>query len=210
MLHEDALADWAARHGQVLVLRVRPGEPLYPGQAVAHVSPGPLPDDADTVLRDAMACGPVQAAAQDLEFAVRQLVEVALRALSPGIKDPFTAMAVLDWLGDALTRPAPRHLPDGVIWRGGRPVLYRPAIDYAGLCDAMFHMIRQNAAGSAGTQIRLLDMLDRALTIEHDPARRLVLCRHAGLAHAAGRQGLDDPAALADLDARLARMPCHR
>jgi uncharacterized membrane protein len=194
----------------VLVLRVRPGEPLYPGQAVAHVSPGPLPDDAEAVLARRNGLRPGAAAAQDLEFAVRQLVEVALRALSPGINDPFTAMAALDWLGDALARLAPRHLPDGVIWRESRPVLYRPAIDYAGLCDAMFHMIGQNAAGSAGTLIHLPDMLDRVLKIGRDPARRVALCRHADLVHAAGRQGLDDPAALEDPDARLARMPCHR
>ena len=87
----------------------------------------------------------------DLEYAVRQLVEVAVRALSPGINDPNTAISVLDRLGVGAVRPgaalpAERRLSAQRIDRA----LVVPTIDYDGLVDAMFHMIRQNAAGKRG------------------------------------------------------------
>ena len=136
---------------------------------------------------------------QDLEFAVRQLVEVAVRALSPGINDPFTAMAVLERLGATLCAAADRRLPDPVLRRDGREVLVRRVTDYDGLCDAMFHMIRQNSGGSAAVLIRLVDTVRRVEEVERDPRRRATLRRHAELALAAGREEVGDAAGLADL-----------
>ena len=70
-----------------------------PGAPVAELTQGREDVDAEGAIRAAFSLGSKQAATQDLEFAVRQLVEVAVRALSPGINDPFTAIAVLDRLG---------------------------------------------------------------------------------------------------------------
>jgi hypothetical protein len=61
-----------------------------------------LDDDAISAITAAFVTDSERSPAQDLEFAVRQLVEIALRALSPGINDPFTAIAVLNRLGAAL------------------------------------------------------------------------------------------------------------
>ena len=205
---EDALADWAAERNAVLALLVRPGDYVQPGSPVAEFSPAEHAEAAEKAVAGAFSLGTRQAATQDLEFAVRQLVEVAVRALSPGINDPFTAMAVLDRLGAALCEVAPRHLPGGAVLRGGRAVLRRRAVDYGGLCDAMFHMVRQYAAdGSPAVLIRLLETLARAAAVETRPERRAELRRHADLALAAGRAGTRDAAALADLEARRRAFP---
>jgi uncharacterized membrane protein len=201
---EDRLADWAEEAGAILVLLVRPGDYLFPGAPVAELVRGREGSDAERVIRDAVTVGSRQAAAQDLEFAVRQLVEIALRALSPGINDPFTAIAVLDRLGAALCEIAPRHLPGSTVERGGRVVLHRQVTDYAGLCDAMFHMIRQNASGSPAVLIRLLDTLRRVIAIETRVERRAELLRHAELAMAAGRLGIEAPADISALEAHHA------
>jgi uncharacterized membrane protein len=103
---------------------------------------------------NATALGPQGVGSADLEFAVRQLVEVAVRALSPGVNDPHTAMSVLDRLGAGLCDIVPLHLPNGVHLRDDRVVLMVPAIQYDGLLDAMFHMIRQAAASDAAVLIR--------------------------------------------------------
>ena len=207
-LDEGALADWAAERGATLTLLVRPGDYIYPRSPVAELSPAAQAEVAEAAVADAFSLGTRQAATQDIEFAVRQLVEVAVRALSPGINDPFTAMAVLDRLGAALCEVAPRHLPGDAILRDGRAVLRRRAVDYDGLCDAMFHMIRQYAAaGSPAVLIRLLETLARAAAVETRPERRAALRRHADLALAAGRAGTSDTAALADLEARRGAFP---
>ena len=115
--------------------------------------------------------GPQRVSSADLEFAVRQLVEVAVRALSPGINDPHTAISVLDRLGAALCDIVPLHLPTGVSIGGGGPVLVVPSVDYGGLVDAMFHLIRQNAADSPAVLIRMQEVLSAVAGCERDPAR---------------------------------------
>jgi len=197
----DSLADWAAGSGTVVVLLVRPGHYLFPGACVAERIGGPGREEAQVAIRSAFALGSRQAATQDLEFAVRQLVEIALRALSPGINDPFTAVAVLDRLGAALAEIAQRRLPSPTVERGGTVVLYRPVTDYAGLCDAMFHMIRQSAAEAPSVMIRLLDTLARVIAVETSGERRAELLRHADLAISAARLGTKVPADLAALNA---------
>ena len=130
----------------VVHLLVRPGDYVFPGAPFAVVLPPH--EEAAVAIENATALGAKRLAAQDLEFAIRQLEEVAVRALSPGINDPHTAMSVLVRFGAVLCDLAPRFLAGGVSVRDGRTVLVRSASTYDGLLDAMFHMIRQNAAGS--------------------------------------------------------------
>lgn len=199
----DSLADWAHDNGVLVTLRVRPGDYVPAGFPVAHLS-SPV-EDASGALGNALTFGRRTAALQDLEYAVRQLSEVAVRALSPGINDPFTAGSVTDHLGDALCRLAPRHLPSGVTAREGRIVLVQPVSDYAGLCDAMFHMIRQNAAGSVHVLARMLEVLTRVAEVEHQTDRRVELRRHADLVIAAARRDVSEQADLEDLEMRHQR-----
>jgi uncharacterized membrane protein len=199
----EALADWARAHGLTVVLRVRPGDYVPSGYPVAFLSAGV--DDAEVALSRALTLGRRPAALQDLEYSIRQLVEIAVRALSPGINDPFTAGSVVDHLGDALCRMASRHLPTGTVVRDGRVVLVHMVTDYDGLCDAMFHMIRQNAAGSIHVLERMLDVLTRVAEVERLTDRAAELCRHADLVIAAARRNVADPSDLSDLEDRYQR-----
>ena len=131
-----------------------------------------------------------------MEFAIRQLVEVAVRALSPGINDPHTAMSVLDRLGAALCDAVPLHLASGVTLRDGKPAFVRPGIDYDGLVDGMFHLIRQNAAGSAAVLIRMMEVLTSIAGCERDPSRLAVLQRHADLVRGDAERDIDTPSDL--------------
>ena len=151
-----------------------------------------------------MIFGSQPTALQDLEYSVRQLNEIAVRALSPGINDPFTAGSVVERFGDALCRIAPRFLPTGAVERDGRIVLLHPVVDYDGLTDAMFHTIRQNAAGSAFVLIRMLDVLAKVAEVERATDRLAELGRHADLVLRAGEEGLADADAVGDLRRRHA------
>lgn len=202
-MEADALADWAHENRVTVTLRVRPGDYVPSGYPVAFLSASI--DGAEAAILDAVTLGRRPAALQDPEYSIRQLVEIAVRALSPGINDPFTAGSVVDHLGDALCRIAPRHLPTGVVLREGRPVLVHPVTDYDGLCDAMFHMIRQNAAGSVHVLGRMLDVLARVVEVERRADRAAELARHAGLVIAAARRDVADPSDLADLEDRHRR-----
>jgi uncharacterized membrane protein len=199
-LDEDGLADWAAGHDTAIRLLVRPGDFVFPGAAIAVLTK-PV-EGAGAAIRNATALGGQRVSASDLEFAIRQLVEVAVRALSPGINDPHTAMSVLDRLGAALCDAVPSHLSTGVILRQGRPALVRPCVNYDGLTDSMFHMIRQNAAGSPAVLMRMLEVLTAVAGYERNPARLTALQRHADLVLADGERTIGARADLAELRER--------
>jgi uncharacterized membrane protein len=176
---------------------------VFPGAAIAALT---VPvEGAEAAIRRATALGGQRVSSSDLEFAIRQLVEVAVRALSPGINDPHTAMSILDRLGAALCDAVPLHLTTSVILRDGRPALVRPSVDYDGLTDSMFHMIRQNAAGSPAVLMRVLEVLAAVAGCERDPARLAVLQRHADHVLGDAERDISTPADLADLRARYRR-----
>ena len=178
-LDEEGLADWAAGQGATVRLLIRPGDFVFPGAPIAMMKPSV--DGVEAAIHAATALGMQRVNSADLEFAVRQLVEVAVRALSPGINDPHTAICVVERLGTALCEMAGRFFPASAVERDGRTVLTFPQFDYDGLTDAMFHMIRQNAAGSVAVLIRIIEVLTAVATCEKSARRIDSLSRHAAL-----------------------------
>jgi len=97
---------------------------------------------------------------EDAEFAIHQLVEVALRALSPGINDPFTAITCIDYLGSALCRLTNRAFPSSNRYddEGKLRVIAKP-LTFEGVINAAFDQIRQYGRTSVAVTIRLLETL---------------------------------------------------
>ncbi|MEP6841837.1 MAG: DUF2254 family protein, partial [Bradyrhizobium sp.] len=199
-LDEHGLAAWAAEHDTVIRLLVRPGDHVFPGAPIALMMP-PV-EGADRAIRNATALGPERVSTADLRFAVRQLVEVAVRALSPGINDPHTAISVLDRLGAALCDMKSLYLPTGVSMRNERPVLVVPHIQYDQLLNTMFHTIRQNAAGNTTVLIRQLEVLTLVVSCERDRERMLSVKRHADLVLVDAERDISNPGDLEDLRRR--------
>lgn len=202
-LDAPGLAAWAAEHGTTVQLLVRAGDYVFPGAPIARLTLAV--DGAGAAIRSATALGSLRVSSSDLEFAVRQLVEVAVRALSPGINDPHTAISVLDRLGAALCDIAPVFLPTGVQQCEGRVRLVAPSVDYDGITDTMFHMIRQSAAGMVAVLVRMLDVLTAVASCEHDALRRKALRRHADLVLADAAHSVANASDLNDVRARHAR-----
>ena len=105
---------------------------------------------------------------QDVEFTVDQLVEVAVRALSPGINDPFTAIACIDRLGEGLCRLAGRSMPSPFRCdeEGRLRVVARPTT-FESVANAAFHQIRQYGRTSAAVLIRLLETFEMVAEQTH-------------------------------------------
>ncbi|NEK18398.1 DUF2254 domain-containing protein [Rhizobium leguminosarum] len=199
-LDASGLAQWALEKKTSVLMLVRPGDYVFPGAPIAFVKP--MVEDAEEAIRIATALGPQRGSSADIEFAVRQLVEVAVRALSPGINDPLTAVSVIDRLGAALCDLVPLHLSTGVVFDHGRPVVVIPSVDYDGLVNAMFHMIRQNGSGSPAVLIRILDVLTAVVTSERAPSRVATLQRHADLVLDDAGRNIQSPADLHDIQTR--------
>ncbi len=125
---------------------------------------------------------------QDPEFAISQLVEIAVRALSPGINDPFTAMNCLDRLGAALVRIAGRTLPQKRRYdKSGnlRLIINRPT--FKGICDSAFGQIRTYGRDDPAVMIDMLEVLYQVGDKLRYPQQKDAILRHAILISETGR-----------------------
>jgi len=140
----------------------RPGQFVAQGQPLALVWPPSAVEQVSLWLARAHIVGPNRTLTQDPAFAVDQLVEVAIRALSPAVNDTFTALNCIDWLGDCLCRTARQVLPDGVYRDRERVVrLLEPAITLDFLVKRASDKIRQAGRGMPAVLIRQLENLQR-------------------------------------------------
>jgi uncharacterized membrane protein len=197
------MAAWAERNGFILDLKFRSGDFVVQGDRRVLIYPPPSDNER---VRKAIAgfikSGRERTPIQDLEFAIRHLVEVAVRALSPGINDPFTAKAVIDRLRGALSRLAERRLPNPLVrGRNGQVRIVRPAIGYGHVLDAAFHQIRQAGSDKPSVLIHLLEAISRISEHTRSDDQRQALARHAALILEAGRRDIPEPADKADVDA---------
>ncbi|NJO37078.1 MAG: DUF2254 domain-containing protein [Rhizobiales bacterium] len=196
-----------------LVIRLphRPGHFILASTTVADIT-GACADLEDGI-RQAFVLGPKRTAAQDSEHGVALIVEIAARALSPGVNDFPTAIACVDHLTTALDRPFRQGMPaNGFRDETGRLRLVLNAITIDGLADAALHPLRQVARRNLPVMLRLFDGLILLAEGELCPEAAHAVRRHGHLIHQAAlaenyddvdRQAMDER--YAALQARLSR-----
>ncbi|MEU0724605.1 DUF2254 domain-containing protein [Streptomyces sp. NPDC006140] len=178
-VHIARLVRVARTHGVVLRLIPRIGDFVVPGTPVLAVHGGPAPPRR--ALRYTIAVGVERTYHQDLGFGLRQLSDIALRALSPAINDPTTAVQALDRVVQflaALSRHPLAAVPHRD--RGGTVRLVQPVPGWTELVDLGFAEVRGCAAGSPQVSRRMLAGLDDLLLLA-PPERREPLLRHREL-----------------------------
>ena len=106
----DELSEIAKRAGVEIGLALRTGDFVHSRRPLAWIDSECVPDDVADDVRACFALGGSRTPEQDLEFSIDELVEIALRALSPGINDPFTAITAIHWLGAAIAELGRREL----------------------------------------------------------------------------------------------------
>ena len=159
-VHIDTLIGIATRTNSVIRLAHRPGHFVLEGHPLATVWPAEAARRVARALHHAHLTGPHRTLAQDLAFAIDQLVEIALRALSPAVNDTFTALTCIDWLADGLCKVCARwnpitHYRD----RDGHLRVITVEISESRLIQRAFEKIRQSARGMPAVMIRQLDAL---------------------------------------------------
>lgn len=178
-----SLVALASKADVVVRLDVRPGDFLVEDCPVARVVPASSVDEALLKeIRSALVVGNQRSTAQDVEFCVQQLVEVAVRALSPGINDPFTAMGCIDRLGSAYCRLAEREMPSAERVDAERRVrVVAPVVTFDRMVDPALSAIRQSARANVSVTLRLLETIAVVATCVRRDADAEVLRRHADL-----------------------------
>jgi uncharacterized membrane protein len=162
-------------------------------------------------LLGAFDIGPTRTLQQDVEFGVIQIVDIALRAISPAVNDPSTAISCIDQLSSILILWCARTPPPSALY--DPPHVLRveiPWIDLEGLLSTAFDQIRHYAASDLAVNLRLLRAMgDIAATTSRRDVRAALLARARLLVARAGANLLESDGArlearLAELEAQLA------
>jgi uncharacterized membrane protein len=191
---QDALVAIATHENLVIRLERRPGHYVIMGTTLALGWPeARWTPELEARLRAAFVLGSQRTDAQDIEFSIHQLVEMAVRALSPGINDPFTAMTCVDWLGSALHRMAQRRMPS--IERRDehdRLRLVVREVTFEEIVDSAFNQIRQGARTNVAVTIRLLETITTVAPVALRPEDRAALYRHAEMIVRGAREAVPE------------------
>jgi len=170
----------ATKSDSVIRLVRRPGHFVLEGQPVAFVTPTRAAHDVYEALVRAHIVGDNRTLTQDVGFAIDQLVEVGIRALSPAVNDTFTALNCIDWLGDCLCQAAGAELPDGIHRDPkGTIRIIEPVITLDRLIKGATDKIRQAGAGMPAVLIRQIENLGKLLQAVPTPEVRTTVESHA-------------------------------
>ena len=184
----------------------KPGQFVRSGEIVALVWPAAIvTDQLAKHLRRGIQIGNQRTPTQDTEYAINQLVEIAVRAMSPAINDPFTALTCLDYLADGLAKHARsgESNPNFYDKEGRLRLIYEPA-DLEELLDSAFDMLRHASCDNASVLLAMLDAIDDIVQETHLPEVCQELLRHVRLVQAESQVG-----ALVEADKQRVRLRCE-
>jgi uncharacterized membrane protein len=193
----------ASRLDAVIRLSHRPGHFVIAGRPLATVWPRGAVEQTRAALADTHLTGPHRTLSQDPVFAIDQLVEIAIRALSPAVNDPFTAITCIDWLSAGLCRISGRSFREGVYRDDhGRIRLIELAPSYERMTNRAYDKIRQAGHGMPAVIIRLLDSLNHVMAYTRHASHRDVLIRQADMIMRGAESEVTEPNDFADIRRR--------
>ena len=148
-----------------------------------RADPGGRDDDrpVEELIAARFTIGNFRTIDQDASFGIRQLVDIALKALSPGINDTTTAVTCVDYLGAVLTRTSSRRIEAPYRSEDGVLRVVGPGITFEGLVNSAFDEVRQHAEGNVSVLARQLATLELVARQTPSAARRGVLLKQIAL-----------------------------
>ncbi len=206
----EALCEAATRHDLTVHLPRTAGAFVTAGAPLLVARPRDrLSDEAASDLVKAFTLGDQRTPAQDPLFLADELCEIAIRALSPGINDPFTAMTCLDWLGSASIAIARAPELSGETRDGdGVLRLVGEAMSFARFCERVFSTVRPYVAADRNATLHAVRVFGQIASAVHRDADRRTLRAHLDALTDAAAPSLrpTDRDALADGRAAVMRL----
>jgi uncharacterized membrane protein len=210
-IDNEGLLEIASKNDLFVQINHRPGEFLLEGMPLVILhGRSECNNTLKEQIRDSFILGQVRTPTQDAEFAVNQLVEVAVRALSPGINDPFTAIRCIDSLASNISYLMKIHFPSPYRYDENKILRIKAKPEtFAGIMDAAFNQIRQFGKNSPSVIIRLMEALVALNELAKDEIHRKEILRHAEMILNAAHQNLAEESDLKDLEARFKEINAH-
>ncbi|MCD2317595.1 DUF2254 domain-containing protein [Sphingomonas sp. IC-11] len=196
----------ATKADVVVIFYFRAGHYVVPGAPEIAVYPKErLTEELASQVRNTILVGVHRTPIQDADFSIRHLDEIAVRALSAAVNDPYTAVAVIDRLSASLSKLMSRALPPGVFRdESGTVRVLSTEASYEGLIGAAFNQIRQHGAGIPIIALHLLEAIERIAQHVLLPSQHAVLCAHAAAIHQMAHRRIEDDLDRQSIDGRYA------
>ena len=207
-IDDEILIDIISKHTSLFEIHIRPGSFLVKNGEIGVLhSKSDWDEEKVKNLLDQFVIGKVKTAQQDLEFSIHQMVEMAARALSPGVNDPYTAIACIDNLTATMCYLADAKFPSKYrVDKEGDLRVIADVIDFEGVLDAAFNQIRQFSVGSTAVIIRLMDALITILSFTKRDSYNQAVIKHAEMVLALGKSSIDEKNDLEDLIKRAEKI----
>ncbi len=211
-IEHTELLQMAEKYGLLVHVPVRPGDFVVPGDTIAFTSAElDDPDLLSSTVNTALLLGVDRTNEQDVEFPVNQLVQLAIRSLSPAINDPITAMMAIEQLRAGLCRIAEHVMKSPVLNDSqGVPRLLVTKQTPEHITDASFSLLRQYGRSNLEVTLSLLNMIEHVSRRTNDVSFHRALLRQAMQIELGSRSGLPaeaDRKVVAERYSRLIRLP---
>jgi len=207
-IDSETLMEIVTRNHALLELQIRPGSFLVEGMEIGMLHSNEKIDDEEVAkILQQLVIGATKTAHQDLEFSIHQMVEIAARALSPGVNDPYTAIACIDNLTASLCYLATAKFPSKFRFDKEKNLrIIANTLDFEGILDAAFNQIRQFSAGSTAVIIRLMEALIIINKFTKKESYRQAVVKHANMVLRIGKESINEKNDIKDLEERSKRI----
>lgn len=161
----EDLAEFAADNACVVRMEAAVGEFVGTGSRLVSVLPSPghkLDADKLEELKDLFGIARDRTIEQDVGFGIRQLVDIALKALSPGVNDTTTAINCIENLGELIGELASRVFPKRARVADGKNVIIVKAPSFADFVGTAFDQIRISGKANAAVFVKLASAIELA------------------------------------------------
>lgn len=170
------------------------GDFLVPGEPIASIACDPRPtEDLVSRVQTAYTLNGYRTVEQDPAYGIQQIVDIALRALSPGINDTNTATMCVDHLSACIARLATRAEPHPALPIDDTPRLFCTGHSFQSMLDDAIDQIRESAEGNAAILIRMLNIIETAARLTTHHARQSHLSSKLEAIAEAARRSITPP-----------------
>jgi uncharacterized membrane protein len=206
-IDEDNLLALAQGRWTILRMEHGIGEFVIKGTPLISVAgPGGLDEETTAKLNAVYIISRQRTVEQDTAFGIRQIVDIALKALSPGINDTTTAVMCVDYLAAILVRLATRRITIFPRFDQGELRVIARGPSFGSLLAEAFDQIRQNAEGNVAVMSRMLDALQTIARLTASPIRRDALREQLKWIAELGKRTIASPHDRERFESRLARV----
>ncbi len=207
-IDSESLLDTMTFNKSLLELNVKPGDYLVENIEIGKIYQSkPVDQNLLKKVTGQFIIGRTRTSQQDFEFSIHQMVEIATRALSPGVNDPFTAVACIDNLSATMCYLAQVKFPSKYRFDEDKDLrVIAVALSFEGVLDAAFNQIRQFSSGSPAVIIRLMEALIAVSQFTNNGSHKSAIIKHAKMVLNVGKESIKDEHDFEDLLERARKL----